>query len=146
MIKNNHDLTYSDYFTFKDLDKNKKKMPTNLKNSFNFNEFIKNSSINSSTLVLKRKVIKGIKFRELKLLEDYIFKCDVLKKKYTAKKINKHLAFYRLNELNRSKSKFLNILFLWRVNKKFNNLSFYSNLLSVISISINSLKKYGLRK
>ena len=22
MIKNNHDLTYSDYFTFKDLDKN----------------------------------------------------------------------------------------------------------------------------
>ena len=121
-------------------------MPTNLKNSFNFNEFIKNSSINSSTLVLKRKVIKGIKFRELKLLEDYIFKCDVLKKKYTAKKINKHLAFYRLNELNRSKSKFLNILFLWRVNKKFNNLSFYSNLLSVISISINSLKKYGLRK
>ncbi len=146
MIKNDYDLTYSDYYTFNDIDKKRKKMPTNLKNSFNFHEFIRNSSINSSTLILKRNIIKGIMFKNLELLEDYIFKCEILKKNYIAKKIDKHLAFYRLNKFNRSKNKFLNLLFLWKVNKKFNELNFLSNLISVISISVNSLKKYGFKK
>ena len=81
MIKNNYNFTYSDYFTFKDGNFKKNNMPTRLKNSFNFNEFIKNSSINSSTLILTRKAIKNIRFKNLELLEDYIFKCEILKKK-----------------------------------------------------------------
>ena len=86
------------------------------------------------------------KSKNLELLEDYIFKCEILKKNYIAKKIDKHLAFYRLNKFNRSKNKFLNLLFLWKVNQKFNKLNFLTNLISVISISINSLKKYGFKK
>ena len=52
----------------------------NLEKNFNFNRFIKNSSINSSTMILERKYLKNIKFRNLDLMEDYIFKCELMKK------------------------------------------------------------------
>ena len=147
MIQNKYNFTYSDYCTFYENDnKILKKNSTNLKDSFNYEEFILNSSINSSTMIIKRKILKGIKFKKLTLIEDYIFKCQVLKKKYTAKKINKVLAYYRVYENNRSKNKFNNLLFLWNVNKKYNKLNFVRNLKSLISISFNSIKKYHLQK
>jgi teichuronic acid biosynthesis glycosyltransferase TuaG len=147
MVRNKYNFTYSDYCTYYERDKKiLKKNCTNLKNSFNYEEFIVNSSINSSTMILKKKIIKGIKFKKLSLLEDYIFKCQILKRKYTAKKINQVLAYYRVYEDNRSNNKFNNLLFLWRVNKKHNKLNFLRNLKSLISISFNSIKKYHLQK
>ena len=147
MVKNNYDFTYSDYCTFYDNHKKiLKKNCTNLKNSFNYNEFILNTSINSSTIILKRKITKGVKFEELNLLEDYIYKCQILKKKYLANKLNKVLAYYRVNESNRSKSKLKNLLFLWKVNKKYNRLNFFGNLKSLVCITFNSLKKYHFQK
>jgi len=147
MVKNKYDFTYSDYCTYYEKDKKiLKKNRTNLKSSFNYDEFIINSSINSSTMILKKKIIKGIKFKKLNLLEDYIFKCQILKKNYTAKKINQVLAYYRVHENNRSNNKFNNLLFLWHVNKKYNKLNFTRNLKSLIYISYNSIKKYHLQK
>jgi teichuronic acid biosynthesis glycosyltransferase TuaG len=147
MIQNKYNFTYSDYCTFYENEKkNFKKNSTNLKDSFNYDEFILNSSINSSTMIVKRKILKGIKFKSLALLEDYIFKCQILKKNFTAKKINKVLAYYRVHKDNRSKNKFNNLLFLWRVNKKYNKLNFLRNLKSLIFISFNSIKKYHLQK
>ena len=147
MIQNKYNFTYSDYCTFYENEKkNFKKNSTNLKDSFNYDEFKLNSSINSSTMIVKRKILKGIKFKSLALLEDYIFKCQILTKNYTAKKIKKVLAYYRVHKDNRSKSKFNNLLFLWSVNKKYNKLNFLSNLKSLIFISFNSIKKYHLQK
>jgi len=147
MTQNKFNFTYSDYCTFYENEKkNFKKNSTNLKDSFNYDEFILNSSINSSTMIVKRKILKGIKFKSLALLEDYIFKCQILKKNFTAKKINKVLAYYRVHKDNRSKNKFNNLLFLWRVNKKYNKLNFLRNLKSLIFISFNSIKKYHLQK
>ena len=147
MIQNKYNFTYSDYSTFYENDKkNSKKNFTNIKDSFNYDEFILNSSINTSTMIIKRKILKGIKFKKLNLLEDYIFKCQILTKNYTAKKIKKVLTYYRVHKDNRSKSKFNNLLFLWNVNKKYNKLNFLSNLKSLIFISFNSIKKYHLQK
>ena len=147
IIRNKYNFTYSDYCTYYERNKKiLKKNYTNLKNSFNYEEFINNSSINSSTIILKKKIIKGIKFKKLNLLEDYVFKCQILKKKYIAKKIHKVLAYYRVHEGNRSNNKFNNLLFLWHVNKKYNKLNFFRNLKSLISISYNSIKKYQLQK
>ena len=36
-----------------------------------------------------------------------------------------------------------NILSLWNINKKNNNLKFFANLKSIFFIGINSLKRYG---
>ena len=53
---------------------------TNIVDSFNFKSFIKNSSINTSTMIVERKYLKNLRFRKLDLLEDYIFKCELMKK------------------------------------------------------------------
>ena len=39
---------------------------TNLKDSFNFNEFTLNSSINTTTMIIERALIKNLKFKKVK--------------------------------------------------------------------------------
>ena len=58
-------------------------------------------------------------------------------------KINETFVYYRINKDSRSSNKFKSILSLWKINKRYNNLNFFNNLKSIISISFNSLKKYG---
>ena len=47
---------------------------------FNYSSFIHNTSIATSTMMVKRKEIKNIKFTNTKICEDYYFKCKLLKK------------------------------------------------------------------
>jgi len=143
MLKSNFQFTYTDYTSF--FMKNNLFKKTNLKESFNFKEFTRNSSINSSTMILTRKIIKTHKFKKIQLLEDYLFKCDILRKNNTATKLNNNLAYYRILPQNRSSNKTKNLIYLWRINNKFNNLTILDNIRSVLGIMINSLKKYGFK-
>jgi teichuronic acid biosynthesis glycosyltransferase TuaG len=146
MKNQNFKLTFSDYYIFKNSKKNNIIDSTNISPSLDFNHFIKNSSINTSTLILEKSIIGKTKFKNIPLLEDYIFKCDLLKKGLVAHKLNKSNTAYRLTAKTRSSNKIKNLLILWKVNKKYNKLNFFKNLVSVISITLNSLKKYGLKK
>ncbi len=96
-------------------------------------------------MIISRTILKHLKFKKLKKLEDYLFKCEILKQNIVAHKFNKSLAFYRILNKSRSSHKFKNIFYLWRINKKFNQLNTLKNLKSIIMISINSLKKYGFK-
>ena len=146
MIKNNLNFTYTDYIPF--ITKNNQKVykkETNLKKSFRFDDFIINSSINSSTMIIAKKIIKTKKFKKIGLLEDYLFKCDLLKTNIEAKKIDNSLAYYRILPGNRSSNKALNLFYLWKINRRYNNLNLYRNLMSIIGIVVNSIKKYGIK-
>ena len=146
MEKNNFKFTYTDYIPF--FEKNEKKKfinKTTLKSSLTFEDFILNTSINTTTMIISRTILKHLKFKKLKKLEDYLFKCEILKQNIVAHKLNKSLAFYRILNKSRSSHKFKNIFYLWRINKKFNQLNTLKNLKSIIMISINSLKKYGFK-
>ena len=146
MEKNNFKFTYTDYIPF--FEKNGKKKfinKTTLKSSLTFEDFILNTSINTTTMIISRTILKHLKFKKLKKLEDYLFKCEILKQNIVAHKLNKSLAFYRILNKSRSSHKFKNIFYLWRINKKFNQLNTLKNLKSIIMISINSLKKYGFK-
>jgi teichuronic acid biosynthesis glycosyltransferase TuaG len=137
MKKNNYDFIYSDYY----YKKNNVQYKTNITNFFNFEKFILNSGINTSTIMIKKKILKKIKFKNSSF-EDYIFKCDVFKKGFLAHKSSYISAHYIKSKNSRSKNKFKNLINLFNVNKKFIKLSFFSNIKSVIFISINYLKKY----
>ncbi|MAV56780.1 MAG: hypothetical protein CMI79_04560 [Candidatus Pelagibacter sp.] len=146
MIKNNLNFTYTDYIPF--ITKNNQKVykkETNLKKSFRFDDFIINSSINSSTMIIAKKIIKTKRFRKIGLLEDYLFKCDLLKSNIEAKKIDNSLAYYRILPGNRSSNKVLNLFYLWKINRRYNNLNLYRNLMSIFGIVVNSIKKYGIK-
>lgn len=145
MEKNNYDFTYTDYTPF--FDQNiriyKKKIQT--PESFNYKQFLNNSSIGTSSMILSRKLIGCVKFPKVKTLEDFPFKCKILKKKVTAIKFNENSTFYRITKGSLTSNKFKNIFWLWHINKKYNNLSFIENLKSLILISLNSFKKYGFK-
>ena len=66
--------------------------------TFTYREFIKNTSIATSTMVVKRNVIKNIKFTDTDICEDYFLNVNFLKKVKTAHRLNKFLTRYRIRK------------------------------------------------
>jgi teichuronic acid biosynthesis glycosyltransferase TuaG len=140
MINNNYVFTYTDYI----ISKNKKKKNILTPSNYNFFTFVRNTSIATSTMIISRNIINFIFKNEIRLCEDYLFKCRLLKK-YMAYKCPGFLTKYiiRNNSLQSSRIK---VLFaVWNINKTFNNMNILKNFSSIVHIVINSLLKYGIR-
>ena len=141
MINNNYNFTYTDY---KSLKKNNITKIIKTPDYYNYKSFIRNNSIATSTMIIKKNIIDNVFFPLLKLCEDYYFKCQILKKT-DAYKCPSVFSYYRIREnslqSNRSKIFFA----IWNINKYFNKMNFINNLISIFFISYNSLKKYGFR-
>ncbi len=146
MEKRNCKFSFTDYSSFYQTESKKKFIKeTNLPNEFDLKKFSLNSSINTSTMIVSRLILKNIKFKKVKKLEDYLFKCEILKMNINALKINSNLASYRILKSSRSSEKLKNVFYLWIINKKFLKYNFFQNIFSILSISFNSIKKYGLK-
>jgi teichuronic acid biosynthesis glycosyltransferase TuaG len=140
MLKYNYAFTYSNYKTIKkDLIKIIHVPPF-----FNLKNFIKNTSIATSTMIIKKNIINKIFFPNLRLCEDYYFKCQILKFNY-AYRCPSVYSIYTLRSNSLQSARFEAIKAIWSINKNLNNLNFINNLNSVINIIFNSLKKYGFR-
>jgi teichuronic acid biosynthesis glycosyltransferase TuaG len=141
MEENKYDFTFTDYNILKE---NKKINIIKAPNFFNYNSFVRNTFIATSTIILNRKAIGKLNFPNLRICEDYFFKCNLLKK-FTAFKLSKVNTYYRIRK-DSLQSHRLGVLYeVWKINKNFNNMRLFQNFLSLLFISINSLKKYGLR-
>jgi len=138
MKKNNYSFSYTNYETFGD---KKKIIVPPLK--FDYESFINNTSIGTSTMMVKRKELKNIKFTNSKICEDYYFKCKLLKRVKFAFCLNEFLTRYRIRHNSMQSSNIKNIFWIWKINRDFNKLGIINNLTSIINISINSIKKYG---
>ncbi len=140
MSDNGYSFTYSDYKSIKK-DKIRKIVTPNF---FNYKSFITNTSIATSTMMVKKKILKSVFFQRLRLCEDYYLKCQLLKLN-NAYKCPQIYSFYRLRN-NSLQSNRLKVLFaVWNINKNFNNMNFINNLISVFFITLNSFKKYAFR-
>ena len=113
--------------------------------SFNFDQFINDTSISTSSMIVKRSILKMVFFPKMKSLEDYYFKCKILKNGITAFRLDKNSMFYRITKKSLSSNKIRNLYLLWMVNRKYNKLTFLKSIKSIILISINSIKKYGFK-
>ena len=140
MEKNNHIFTYTDYTPFLVKNNLRKKIIT--PNYFNFETFIDNSSIGTSTMMILRSVVKTTRFPKTPVLEDFPFKCKILKKIKLAKKFNQNTVFYRITKNSLGSNKLKNLFWLWKINKEYNKLTFFRNLKSLFFISMNSIKKH----
>lgn len=76
MKDNKYNFTYSDYISVKNNSKTTVSVPDN----YDYNSFIKNTSIATSTMIIKRNFISNISFPSERLCEDFYFKCLILKK------------------------------------------------------------------
>lgn len=138
MTKNNYSFTYTYYETFGE---RKKIIIPPLK--FNFLSFIHNTSIATSTMMIKRSEIKNVKFTNTKICEDYFFKCKLLKKVNYAFCLNKFLTKYRVRKDSLQSNVIRNFFWIWKINKDYNKLNLLENFFSLLHISINSIKKYN---
>lgn len=149
MLKNNFAFTYTGYLTFKtkgSLLKEHNELNTIMPpKKFNFNTFIKNTSIGTSTMIIKNFLIKNVKFTNTKICEDYYFKCKILKKIEYAYCVPKILTKYRIRPDSLQSNKLKNFYWIWYINKNYNQFNFFKNLMSTLCISINSMKKYGFK-
>jgi len=145
MIKNKYHFTYTNYTAFRSESKNNDIKKIHAPKYFSFKKFIRNTSIGTSTMIIKRKAIENIKFTNTKICEDYFFKCQILKKVEHAYCLAEYLTKYRIRKNSLQSNKVRNLYWIWYINKNYNHLGFLKNLFSVLCISINSIKKYGFK-
>ena len=143
MQKNKYDFCYTWYKTFNDY--NSKINNIKVPKTFNFESFIKNTSIATSSMIVKRSIADGIRFSNTKICEDYFYKCQLLKKIGNAYCYPGYLTRYRIRKKSLQSNRIRNIYWLWKINSKLNNFNILKNLISIFFISLNSIKKYGLR-
>ena len=147
MEKFNHEFTYTNYTPFI-VKKNKKIFMKQIiaPNSFNYDQFINDTSIGMSSVIIRRSTIGTIRFiRRLRICEDYLFKCEILKKCNTAVKFNQNTMFYRISKDSLQSNKLRNLYWVWHINKNYNQLSIFKNLKSLLFIIISSIKRYGIK-
>ena len=146
MEENNYSFSYSDYVPFTEKNGNESlKKKVIVPSSFNFEKFTKNTSIAMSSVIIQRSVLGEIKFENLKICEDYLYKCEILKKIGNAFKCPNVLMYYRITSKSLQSSKLRNVFWIWHINKNHNKFTIFQNLKSIFLISINSLKKYGFK-
>jgi len=145
MIKNKYYFTYTNYLSFRTEEKQDNLREIKPEKYFNFEKFTKNTSIATSTMIIKRTSIGNIKFSNTRICEDYFFKCQILKKVNYAYCLSENLTKYRIRKNSLQSNKIRNLYWIWYINKKFNQLNFFNNLISSMCISYNSLKKYGFK-
>ena len=145
MIKNNYYFTYTNYLPFTS-EKNRNKLSEiKPEKYFDFDKFTKNTSIATSTMIIKRYLIGNTKFSSTKICEDYFFKCEILKKVDYAYCLSENLMKYRIRKDSLQSNKIRNLYWIWYINKNYNKMNFLKNLLSIFYISFSSIKKYGFK-
>ena len=145
MEKNKYYFTYTNYIAFKN-----EKGKNNLKEIkpekfFNFEKFTKNTSIATSTMIIKKSYIGNTKFSSTKICEDYFFKCQILKTVNFAYCLSENLMKYRIREGSLQSNKIRNFYWIWYINKNYNKMNILKNLISIFYISVNSIRKYGIK-
>jgi len=145
MLKNKYDFTYTNYQPFKSGEKENKLSEVIPEQFFTFEKFVTNTSIATSTMIVKRSIIDNIKFSNTKICEDYFFKCQILKKVHYAYCLSENLMKYRIRKGSLQSNKIRNLYWIWYINKNYNKMILLKNLWSIFCISINSIKKYGFK-
>ena len=145
MIKNNYHFTYTNYLPFRSEKKQNNLKEVKPAKYSTFEKFTRNTSIATSTMIIKKSSIGSTKFSNTKICEDYFFKCQILKRVHYAYCLPKNLVKYRVRKNSLQSNKIRNLYWIWYINKNYNHLSFFDNLISLLCISISSLKKYGFK-
>jgi teichuronic acid biosynthesis glycosyltransferase TuaG len=138
--------TFNYFFTYTDykITKNSKTRIICTPVNYNYSQFVLNTSIATSTMVIRKQAISNLFPNKVRLCEDYLFKCKLLKK-YNAYKCPGAYTKYTLRKNSLQSSRIRVLLAVWNINKQFNKMNIMQNLFSIFFISFNSLIKYGIR-
>ena len=139
MEKNNISLLHSSYNI---IDKDDKKLGEyKIKKKINYHTLIKSCDIGLSTVILKRKLLKNIKFSNMRTKEDYLVWLELLKKEKFIYGTKKVLASWRKTDGSLSSFFFQKVkdaYFMYNSKLEYN---FFSSIYYVIRLSYYALLK-----
>ena len=146
MKNNGYLFSYTNYTPFY-LSNNKKifKKMVEPRISYDLDSFVKDTSIGTSTMMIKRKTIKVKKFKKNCHNEDYDFKCKILLENIIANNLDENLTFYRITKNARSNYKIKSLLSIYSTNRNLLQMSLFKNLRSIFFVIIRSIIKYGYK-
>ena len=96
-------------------------------------------------MMIRKKIAKSVKFTNTDICEDYFYKCAILKKVNIAYCLKNFTTKYRIRNNSLQSNKLKNFYWIWKINSEFNKFNFTKNFLSLFSICLSSIRRYGLK-
>ena len=138
MLKRKNSFSFTSYQI---IDERDKKIQTiKAKNFLTYYDLIQSCDIGLSTVIVKSKILKNLKFPSLKTKEDYVLWLK-LSKKIKIAGFNKVLSKWRKTENSLSSSTFQKLKDGFTVYNKFLEFSVIKSFFSVLNLSINFFRK-----
>ena len=106
-----------------------------------YSSTIKSCDIPCLTVLLKKDIINGICFQNIKK-EDYVFWLEVLKKGNIAYNTNKIHAIYRESNISRSSNKFEMLSAQWHILRNIEHLNYFYSIYCIIIYAIKGFVKF----
>ena len=107
----------------------------------NYKELIKSCDIGLSTVIIKKSLIKNLRFTNLKTKEDYVLWLEIAKKGKTIHALNTKLTQWRKSKNSLSASVVRKLTDGYYVYRHYLKFSVIKSLYSLLVLSINFLKK-----
>ena len=144
MEKKNLDFTHTNYYIINKNNKMLGKIKT--KKLLEYKDLLKSCDIGLSTVILKKKILKNLKFNNFKTKEDFCLWLKISKKGTKIVGINQELSYWRITPNSLSSSIYQKIFDAFRVYNYEENLNILDSCFKVIVLSFNALKKKILSK
>lgn len=134
-------FTYTEYYIFNNVVNND--CLYSVPESLDYKTLLKYCPIGCLTVVIKKEVIKDVKFNNVPK-EDYHFWLSILKKNIIAYRVPKCYAYYRLGNKTLSSNKFKELYRQFYILYKTQNLSFFKAIYCISIYAYNGLRKKNL--
>ena len=140
MKKNNLQLSHGNYY-FCDLN-GKIIKSIEVDPIIDYKKLLKENQFKTMTMMIKKEVLEGLNFKEIKH-EDFAFFLDILKKiKYSMADIDRYDSFCRIGKVSVSSNKFKSAVWTWNIYRKYEKLNILDSLYYFINYIYRGLKKY----
>ncbi len=118
-----------------------KKSQTRIAKKLSFNEIVKSCDIGLSTVMVRKKLLKTHSFPKLKTKEDYVLWLKILKTGIKMYPLDKNLTIWRKTDNSLSSSFFQKMKDGYFVYRKFLKQNSLQSTISLLTLSINFIKK-----
>ena len=139
MLKNNLEISYTNYFVINEESKIIGKFNTSRR--LNYNDLLKSCDIGLSTIILNKKFFYNNKFSKLKTKEDYLLWLKITKKIKFIYGLNQYLTLWRENKNSLSSSVTQKLLDAYRLYRAHLNYSFIFSILFTLRLSLYAIIK-----
>ena len=134
-----YDFLFSDYTRV--YENTKKEIYVKVKKEIKYEDLLMFNPIPLSSVSFDSKKLGMIKFRDIKLSEDWIFWLDLFKNKIRPFGINKNLMFYSVYSNSLSSNKLKMISRAWYIYRHYHGVSFLRASSYLVSYILNAIKK-----